>query len=331
MDTGEPDTDTTPTETDTDTADSDTDETPTETGDTDTGEELPVVDCEETPWDPSDEEPSGPNSSSDTGYVSVTVGDEHACASRANGEVTCWGGNYNCEATVPDGEWEVVAASGSWTCVQGAAGDPLCWGLPDYTDWTWADPTRVVGSTMRLGWIHGCGIDESGAIACWGHESIGEVTDPEGVEALDVATGANSTCILRSSDGALECWGTITDFEAPTDAFADIEAAMGYPLACGVTTDGALSCWGLEDENQVIPNTPDGEFLEVDPGTEFACGLRADGEVECWGWGNTPILERIPTGPFTTLDVGYHAACAIDTDGRIWCWGEDTAGNTFPP
>jgi alpha-tubulin suppressor-like RCC1 family protein len=83
--------------------------------------------------------------------VSIWVGYQHACAARASGEVVCWG-----EA----GSGQVGAGS-----------------VPD--DASIPRPTAVVGVSGALavatGGEHSCATTRSGAVLCWGANSLGQL------------------------------------------------------------------------------------------------------------------------------------------------------------
>ena len=52
---------------------------------------------------------------------------------------------------------------------------------------------------------HTCGVRTDGSVACWGLDSFGEATPPEG-EFVSVSAGWRHTCGVRT-DGAAACWG----------------------------------------------------------------------------------------------------------------------------
>ena len=52
---------------------------------------------------------------------------------------------------------------------------------------------------------HVCALDEDG-VKCWGNDDYGQVSGPTGLEAKDIGTIDNQTCVITSLD-KLECFG----------------------------------------------------------------------------------------------------------------------------
>ena len=53
---------------------------------------------------------------------------------------------------------------------------------------------------------HSCGLRSGGSIACWGYDSYGQASPPQGSFA-SVSAGFYHTCAVRT-DGEVACWGS---------------------------------------------------------------------------------------------------------------------------
>ena len=55
---------------------------------------------------------------------------------------------------------------------------------------------------------HSCGIRASDREAqCWGADTSGQSTAPEGVAFVRLTAGESYTCGIRDGDGEVVCWG----------------------------------------------------------------------------------------------------------------------------
>lgn len=141
---------------------------------------------------------------------------------------------------------------------------------------------------------------------------------------VSVSTGRMRTCGLRN-DGAVVCWGTNANGEAPPtplpDSFTSVSAGGNH--TCGLRTDDKVVCWGDNPYGQP-PAEPSQEiFSSVGAGRDHTCAVRADGKVMCWG---ANLDGKAPSGPssdyFTSVVASRFHTCGIRTDGKLVCWGE---------
>ena len=195
-------------------------------------------------------------------FSDVAVGESHACALRADGQVVCWG--YN--PLLDDN------------------------GEPRYQ----GNVTDARGGEFRavsVGGRHACGVDADGAITCWGRNVFGESDAPEG-KFVAVDAGDGRSCALRT-DQMIECWGYEVDGEPFQGAFSAI-AAGDAAISCGLRDDGMIECWTWSESKQTIPQR--GQFTAIDVGVWHSCGLRTDATIVCWGNNQDGRADALPGG-----------------------------------
>ena len=245
-------------------------------------------------------------------FTALSVGAGPTCALDENGELECWGlclaeatGRYDCPGlntpTLPDTppRWQFeVPHQGSYIAVNGATsgryfcaiaetfeafgntapdgGEIECWGNLDGQELS-PPPGRF--TALSVGFALVCGLRETGAIECSGHQAGGRDAPTGSFTA--VSTGYTFACGLHDT-GAIQCWGHNTHGETnvPTGSFTAVSAG-GYH-ACGLHSTGAIECWGNNDEGQT--DVPAGRFSTVSAGLYHTCGVRVSGQIACWGW-----------------------------------------------
>lgn len=180
-----------------------------------------------------------------TGMSNVSVGRATACARKSDGTVRCWGSdsdqqlgngglatNSGIPVTPSGGVSTVVSTAngGNSSCAILTGGTVRCWGAN--TDGQLGDgnsPTaRTTGATITnlanfskiiLGARHGCGVNASNGVSCFGYNFFGQLGDSSttsrdipavvtgissGVSILGV--GENHSCAVLAT-GAGYCWG----------------------------------------------------------------------------------------------------------------------------
>jgi hypothetical protein len=190
-----------------------------------------------------------------TNWVSVTTGDSHTCARRANGRLYCWGYDFN-------GELGNGPATQSRPLPSQVAGG--------FTDWT----------SVSAGDLHTCGRRANGRLYCWGSDSDGQIGDDATIgnkrssptlvaggatNWRGVSAGSATTCARRAT-GRLFCWGDdgyseLGNGGANTDASMPVQVAggatdwatfdVGGATVCSRITSARLFCWGRDLEGQV--------------------------------------------------------------------------------
>ncbi len=167
------------------------------------------------------------------------------------------------------------------------------------------------------GVVYTCGIDDVGAMSCWGMAMEPDLGTPEAPYPDAVFTqidaDAHNTCGVLE-DGSGMCWGGHFDGIDDIPSATDLESiSMGRYHACGLHSDGELSCWGTDAP------VPAGPFAQVSAGSLMTCAVTVTGEVTCWGEVFDTFVENIPTGDIVSVDASG-IPCALDASGEVTCW-----------
>lgn len=251
----------------------------------------------------------------DEGVKAIGTGTHHTCAIDAADKVWCWG--LNTRGQLGDGTTETRY-------------EPVeVQGLP-------AKPVAVDGGDS-----HTCALLETGQVACWGDDSIGQLgdylTNSSGQMVLltekgapfsaakKLSVGALSSCVV-SVDDELYCWGTNFDDRVdtgrpkynftsatpnshPTDVFVAGEkvrdVAVGVMSTCISTSTGKFYCWG---DNRTFGLTA------PDPVTNYSATSWYGVIGFTLGGGESDEGDRWVTG------------CAIASNRDLYCWGENRWG-----
>jgi alpha-tubulin suppressor-like RCC1 family protein len=236
-------------------------------------------------------------------YSKISISGSLSCALTASNVLQCWGMNAygglgdgtvvnKSVPTVIDFgvSYSVISTGALHTCGITTAGVLKCWGLNDsgqLGDGTTGNKTlpvtvdatstysNVAVSSFVL--YHTCGITTSGVLKCWGNNNYGQVGDgttgvaralpvviASGTNFSDVSAGYVHTCAVRSSTGALYCWGynffsqlgdyTTTNKSSPVQAdtgyfYSKVVASNNY--TCGLSKSNILRCWGRNNYGQL--------------------------------------------------------------------------------
>lgn len=214
-----------------------------------------------------------------------------------------------------------------------------------------AAPTGSCNFTaLAMGAAHGCGVDVSGSVLCWGSNLQGATGPSPGlhdgriavvpgvVDAVEVAAGSVHTCALER-DGDVLCWGRnqhgelgrgapYGDEPRPEAARVDLaEAVVGITAdgfrTCAWSTGpgGDVYCWGgspsrISPQAMGLPNTAQACVDE-----EMLCVLDDDGITRCVEHASTGA-PAVVSGLVRTVGLacGGTSRCAIDDEGSARCW-----------
>jgi alpha-tubulin suppressor-like RCC1 family protein len=297
----------------------------------------------------------------------VSAGGGHTCAIDASGQAYCWGRNSVGQlgdgtmterhaATAVTGVTDAIQIAAGWvhTCALRRGGTVACWGqnrsgelgngsvstVPSPVP---ADVPGLSGIVqIAVGGEFTCARPSSGAIACWGANSAGQLgnnsttnaTTPVGVTGLsgatDIGAGWNHACAISGS-GAPVCWGwnslgqlgdgTTTDRSAPTTVSGITDAIgidLGAQFSCAVRANGLVSCWGAGTAGQLgnagsansptpVAATQFSDLIEVSAAQSFTCARSRARGVACWGQADQQQLGNGATAnqntPLLDLDL----------------------------
>ncbi len=282
--------------------------------------------------------------------VAIEVGGNSSCAITDDGVAWCWGANEygqlgigtTVDTGVPTrldlpGRALALAFGTDWhACALLDDGAAWCWGHDDLGQLgdggdidAQADPVRVtvVGEPIAqivAGFLHTCALLRSGAIACWGVGSSGELGDgvrgyPDGAVRVEgirgtveqIAASHRTTCAVV--DGRVLCWGgnqegrlgtgsglefelTPTPVAGLPDGIAEITMAESGGHICARGKDRSIWCWGNAEVGQL------GEGVPTEP-----------------AWVTVPVRLDLP--PATVISAGYANTCALFAPDDVRCWG----------
>ncbi len=272
----------------------------------------------------------------------IAAGNNHSCAIASDDLTYCWGEQSRLgtggvgpgPAPVGGGHHFVaISAGSSHSCGVEASGAAWCWGWNDHGqlgDGSVGNfpsaPVRVSG-TVEFAWVaagggFSCGLSRTGALYCWGLNTLGQLLLPP---SADVPTPTAA--------------GTSLSFIA-------LEAGSDH--ACAITYDHKAYCWGSNGGGKLgggptpvteplVPVYGNRRFRAIAAGGEQSCGLDLGGALYCWGsnqhgavgggaedFSLSPV--QVAPGGFATLALGYWSSCAGGTDGSVYCWGDNRVG-----
>jgi alpha-tubulin suppressor-like RCC1 family protein/tetratricopeptide (TPR) repeat protein len=260
------------------------------------------------------------------------------CGLADNGDAYCWSDNVRNASgdqvlgvpmKVPGGKRFRSLTKGDLACGLTSEGEALCWGpvkraLGDGSIRSSDRPVAVYGNrrfkSISSGTSHTCGVDQDGALYCWGENTKGDlgqssvlssdlpVQVPSKLRFKLVSCGADSTCAI-TEDGKAYCWGgnengqlgngTEVDSIAPVEVLASSKFQMisvGDAYACAITSDGAAVCWGLNGDGELGNNT----FKSSSVPVAVAGSLR-----------------------FSSVAANYSRTIGITTSGAAYTWGRE--------
>ncbi|HEX5724071.1 MAG TPA: hypothetical protein VFX98_01325 [Longimicrobiaceae bacterium] len=197
--------------------------------------------------------------------------------------------------------------------------------------------TQMVIPLISAGWEHTCGIDDAGALFCWGSNQYGQLGT-----AAALTTCGGIPCALQPRP-------VVND-----SAFTWQSVSVGRAHSCAIASTGSAWCWGRGDwgvlgnastANSSVPvRVAFGTWAYVVAGDEHTCAVSSDGVAYCWGrndngqLGTGSIAFPYATVPaavegglrFTSLSAGERHTCGLTTfDGNpsgARCWGSNYHG-----
>lgn len=289
----------------------------------------------------------------DDEWVSISSGNYHTIAVRADGTLWAWGRNESCQLGLglsvacddvtgyrsyptrvgTRSDWVAVSAGGSHSLAMTEDGRLWAWGSNQYGQLglssgmaTISIPTAISGSTwiaMAAGTDHSLGIKSDLSLWTWGRNNSGQ---------LGIGNYLNKNAPYSAATGSV--WSSVS-------------AGGGFSQA--VKPDGSLWSWGFNGAGQLgignltTQTTPQSvatgtTWTSVSAGGEFTLGIKSDGSL--WSWGDNQYGQLgIGTGPnkqtpqpvqpgssWFAIEAGNRHAAGITSDGRLWTWGMNTNG-----
>ncbi len=197
-------------------------------------------------------------------FVSISAGDDHACALTAHGEAYCWGANSQGELgdgttndSYENGPQKVIGnhtfaslnvsrdGGHNFTCALTVNGEAYCWG--DNEDGQLGDgttndshengPQAVIGglrfASINPGESHTCALTAKGRAYCWGYNVDGQLGD--------------GTTNDSDENGPQAVIGGLK--------FASVRGGESH--TCALTARGKAYCWGYNNDGQLGDGTTD--------------------------------------------------------------------------
>jgi alpha-tubulin suppressor-like RCC1 family protein len=296
-----------------------------------------------------------------TGVRTLSAHWQHACATRDDETLWCWGDNSM--GQLGDGTFDVRG-----------------------------QPVRAVGlgavTDVATGRAHTCAATRADGLFCWGNNNVGQLgRDAPGPVAMPtlvpivtnpiaVAAGAQHTCAIRQG-GATLCWGGNTSGQLGDGSLSTVPIPVpvvglgpmaaivaGGAFSCGRAADGATFCWGDDRYGELglgstTLRTRPARVAGVEGATELAAGAAhtcvvardgaagsnagaTTGHVSCWGanqagqLGDATMNDRARAASIkgeivaTHLAAGLAHTCAVTGEGALWCWGRAGSGQLGP-
>jgi len=204
-----------------------------------------------------------------------------------------------------------------------------------------------------------------GTVKAWGATvaGIGTLvvpTDFPGATSVAEIAVADSFSCLRTTAGAVQCWGiqpgAVSSTPTPTAVVMPgpaLQIAAGSSHICAIIQASSINnpvyCWGSNASGQLgnggnaPSSTPvqvllpfgDTSAFAIAAGADTTCALTSGANVMCWGNGafgqlgngatanqNRPVFTAGPAG-FKQITVGGQNACVLGIDSTLQCWGSD--------
>jgi len=260
----------------------------------------------------------------------VSAGARHTCAALSNGQIQCWGYNY---------EGGLLGTATSERCTV-ETGTFLC----STTPVTVASPAEVRGPyefgtdvQVSVGGYFSCALRATGQVECWGSSGYGQLgrmatdelptSNPAPVSGISTATaistGGRWACAVLAG-GQVQCWGYNQAGELGATTAERCSILDREPVACSTTP---VPVWGIADATA------------ISSGSWHTCAVLSSGQVRCWGDNPDGQLGDGTSNPSmgipvtvvgvntaTAIAAGRHHTCALLSSGEVKCWGRNNNG-----
>lgn len=246
-----------------------------------------------------------------------------ACALKTDMTVACWWSNDVGQSDVPNNLSNIIdiAVAQGVSCALASTGWVTCWGHP-YMISNYTNPVFTNRSFQSIDARHVtiAGILQDGT-------PVSSYAPFTSTGASMITAGSHHACLVRTSDGSIECRGGFVDSSVITPpaitGVTDISAGESH--TCAVKPDGTVACWWSNYYGQISVPVGLDNVVKVRSWDQHTCALKWDGTMICWwrvidmNYGfnlNKPIgLQNIADFSF---GWNYHF-CATQTNGAIVC------------
>ena len=265
----------------------------------------------------------------ETDWVSVSAGEGHTVAIRADGTLWAWGRNESGQLGVGG-----VADSVADHYLPTQIGAAMNW------------------ISVSAGGSHTVAIRADGTLWAWGRNTFGQLGIGQATSAGTSHYALAPVQIGTTVGGAANCcspWCGISLFSSIGTAMRWSSVSAGGSHNLAVATDGTLWAWGdnrhgqLGDGSRTNRHIPaqigaDADWAYVSAGNVHSAAIKKDGTLWTWGvnnWGqlgdgttdNRQFLAKAGTdADWASVSVGGWHTAAIKTDGSLWVWGYNGDG-----
>jgi alpha-tubulin suppressor-like RCC1 family protein len=274
-------------------------------------------------------------------WTQLSVDHQHACATRVDGSLWCWGTNGRSQLgfpgigavaarpvqrTLPSATWRRVDTGVVHTCAIDLDSELWCnggSGRGQLANGATSHPRPVkmpaTLGLLRLGSNTTCGLDPNGRISCSGANSGGQL-----------------------GDGTKELRKSLVPMAANLGQIGVVAPGTAHSCALSGT---ATMCWGANYYGQLGNGTATESLTPVVAGgalpllasRNHTCGIDAATNLYCWGLNNygqvgnaTYVNQTTPAlvGAGNSVTVGAYHTCVTTSNGSLsaYCWGRNSEG-----
>ena len=209
------------------------------------------------------------------GFVSVSLGYDHACALKSDGTVVCWGSNTYGQTAVPSGYKFVQVKAGQYFTIGiNESGDIIAWGRNNHAQVSPVPSGKFV--KIDAGAEHAVGIKFDGTAVSWGRNAnTGDLVDPT-VKLIDVAACGGNMYSLSTYSGSSSSSSSMGTYNVE-------------PFNVGIDINGNVIKWGMwndaftasgREKYHAVPSVP---CVAVKHGIKSCLLLGIDGRVYAHG------------------------------------------------
>lgn len=283
--------------------------------------------------------------------TALSLGGDHSCALKSNGDAWCWGDNADGQLGHNSSDTE------SNTPVQ-------------------IDNSNMGSvASLSLGGDHSCALKTNGTVWCWGSNVYGQLSQGDFTEGVafhvdslgslaSLQAYQQSTYAL-SAEGNIWVWGRETGIlsysssetngpEMIPDLNQVASFAINLDTLCAVKTDQSVWCMGNNNNGELgdgnspndsdvpvqVDNTNMSAVTTVVVGSGHACGLETNGDLWCWGDNssgqlgdnNAPNDSDVPvqvlSGVGQIASKISHSCALLPSSQSVYCWGYNSQGQT---